>query len=382
MKTLLIGAYKDGSGWSKAALNTIKAMLDTGLEVVPRPAKLNNYEFEEPEWLQAAESQSDKNCDVVIYYVPPDHIQYSNKFKKNICYFLCETETISDTHWLDRLELMDEVWVPSNFIMLSLLKSGLTKPIRVVPIPCDTSIYLKSYPILPQIKQEKHGDFLFYNICDFNRRKNIDALVKAFHMEFDYNEPVNLCLKISKNQICHAAYDINIKDWCNNIKDGLKKGTCKQEILLPETYLSDEQIYGIHKGCDVFVSSSHGEGWNIPAFDALAFGKTPIVTGWSSHAEFVSKENGWLADFTIENCFGNQDFPGSLYSSKQRWAQVSIGSLRACMREAYENRVLREEKSDNGFDAIERFSYENVGLLIKKVLYGCKEEGSQSNSNS
>lgn len=376
MKTLFVGAYKESSGWGVAGRSTLEAMSVTSLDVVARPCKFDNYTFKQPRWLDEFEKRSYPSYDAVIYYLPPDNLVYNKDLGRNISYFLCETEDIKATHWLERLELMDEVWVPTSFVRGALLKSGFSKPIRIVPIPCDTSVYYKSWKVYEQIKREKQGDFLFYNIADFNKRKNLEALVKAFHMEFDYNEPVNLCLKISKNQICTEAYKVDIHDWCNYLKAGLKKGFCKDEIILPDTYLTDDEIYGIHKGCDVFVSTSRGEGYNIPCVDAIGFGKTPIVTGWSSPAEYVNENNGWLVKYKIQNCYGATDFPGSLYSSKQRWAEIDMDDLRRCLREAFEDRSLREDKSDGCADSIEQFSYDKVGQIIKKALQDGPEEKS------
>ncbi len=376
IKVIMISPYLEGSGWAKAAWHTLAAMDAIGIDVVARPAKFNDFKPEKPSWLTALEAKSYDKYDAVIHYLPPDNLFYNAKLGRNISYFLCETEDIVATHWLDRLQLMDEVWVPTNFIRSALIKSGFSKPIRLVPIPCDTSVYYKSWSVYEQIKREKQGDFLFYNIADFNKRKNIEALIKAFHLEFDYNEPVNLCLKLSKNQVCHEAYKVNLRDWCNFIKAGLKLGRTKDEIILPESYLTDTEIYGVHKGCDVFVSTSRGEGHNIPLVDAIGFGKTPITTNYSSPAEYINKLNGWSVDYNIQNCFGLQDFPGSLYSGRQRWAEIDIDHLRICMREAFEDQNLRDDKSDGCADSIEQFSYENVGRVMKKALeYGAQEKG-------
>jgi hypothetical protein len=39
------------------------------------------------------------------------------------------------------------------------------------------------------------------------------------------------------------------------------------------------------------------------------------------------------------------------------------------MREAYENKILREEKSENGINKIFDYSHEKVSSLIKKAIY-------------
>ena len=42
MKVLYIGCYRDGTGWAQATIDYILSMDAAGIDVVPRPIKLNN----------------------------------------------------------------------------------------------------------------------------------------------------------------------------------------------------------------------------------------------------------------------------------------------------------------------------------------------------
>ena len=46
MKTLFIGHYKEGSGWSHAAINSLLAASSAGIDIVARNIKLTNYQPE------------------------------------------------------------------------------------------------------------------------------------------------------------------------------------------------------------------------------------------------------------------------------------------------------------------------------------------------
>ena len=41
MKVLYVGCYRDGTGWGQAAIDYILSMGAAGINVVPRPIKLN-----------------------------------------------------------------------------------------------------------------------------------------------------------------------------------------------------------------------------------------------------------------------------------------------------------------------------------------------------
>jgi glycosyltransferase involved in cell wall biosynthesis len=214
---------------------------------------------------------------------------------------------------------------------------------------------------LTQIKREKNGDFLFYTISSsFSRRKNFAAFIKAFHLEFDKSEPVNIVIKIHKDNNSDGG---KLRDFVNQIKAGLRLGETKEEILLPIDYLEDKDVFSIHNSCDVFVSTSYGEGWCIPAFDAMAFGKTPIVNNWSG-CDYIDESTGWRVEYNMEPVFG---MDGANFSGRENWAAISINHLRKSMREAYSQN--RDSKIENGIAKMFGYTHKEIGSLIKKALY-------------
>lgn len=364
MRTLFIAPYRDGSGWSKAALDFIRAFQQAKLDLVIRPIKYNLHNENLPKDILELENKDIRGCDNIVYFTLPDHIIYNSKFKKNICYLLYETSDFNKSNWAQRLNLMDEVWVPSEFVKTVAINSQVKVPIKIVPIPVNLDKYLKNHNVYKQIDDDKHGDFLFYTICETNNRKNLSALIKAFHLEFDLNEPVNLVLKVSGQKSTPSQ----MYDYCNYVKKELRIARSKKEIILTNSYLSDNDIDSIHMSCDNFVSTSYGEGWCIPAIDALGFGKTPIVTGWSSFTEYLTNKEGWLVNYDLVPVQGMENHPCSLYYGNELWASISIPHLRKCMREAYSQPQLKESKLSASLSKIFEFSYEQVGEKIKKAI--------------
>jgi len=367
MSILYIGPYRDGTGASKGSLNLISSLNETGENICIRPIKLNDFQGKLDEKFLELESKKIKGTDVIIQHVPPEMLIYEGEFQKNIAYVNYHTSDFKMSQWPERLNMMDEIWVPSNFVKRACEVSGIRKPIRVVPFGCDTSVFLQSYPAYKQIEQERHTDFLFYSISgSFSRRKNFGAFVQAFHLEFDKNEPVNIVIKFlldTKNE------NINSRDFIKKLKDGLKLGQTKEEIVLPSEYLSDNEIYSIHNSCNVFVSTSYGEGFSIPCIDSMGFGKTPIVNGYGGYSDYIDDETGWKVDYNLTPVFGLQDNPAKLFYGKELWGSISIPHLRQCMREAYENHKKRELKSEAGINKVFDYSHEVIGSQIKRILY-------------
>ena len=67
----------------------------------------------------------------------------------------------------------------------------------------------------------------------------------------------------------------------------------------------------------MLVAPSFSEAWCIPAFDAMAMGKTPIVNAAGGMKDFVTKDNGWLVGNSEEPAFGMKDTFHELYSGRR-----------------------------------------------------------------
>lgn len=382
MKVLYLGCYKDGTGWGYAAQGYILALDAAGVDVVPRAIKLNEVEGEVPERILELEGGSDKDCDVVIQHILPHYMDYNGSFDKNIALYVTETSHFNNTSWPERINLMDEAWVPNNQMLDSASNSNVCVPMHVLPHACDTERYQKEYEPLeiPGLEDK----FSFYFIGEINRRKNINTIVKAFHLEFGREEDVELVLKAHLPGQSVAASEQHLSLMCNQIKDGLKlypDGSLYHKEIFICQYLTDENIMRLHAACDCFVSATYGEAWGIPVFDAMAMGNTPICTDTGGPRDFMSGDEGWLVYSKPEACFGMIDTFEEMYVGNEYWDSIDVEELRRTMRMAFElSDERRKEKRNAGIAKAYEYSHLAVGLEMKKVLEG--EKGSFLVSNS
>ena len=79
-------------------------------EAVRGPAK----DAKVPERILELESKSLDNIDFCIQHVLPHHLVGTKKFKKNIAFFVGESDTIKYNLWYPYLKNVDSVWVPNN----------------------------------------------------------------------------------------------------------------------------------------------------------------------------------------------------------------------------------------------------------------------------
>lgn len=371
MKILYIGHYKEGSGWSNSAINQILAINSIGLDVVCRDIKLTQYQQKNINHkLVVLENKSLKDIDICIQHVLPHHIVGTQKFKKNIAYFFGESNTTKYNTWKKYLSLVDEVWVPNNTLKENLLNDGI-KIVKKIPQAFDVSEYNTN--INSKINfQENNHKFKFYYIGELNDRKNIESIIRCFYSEFSPYEQVCLVLKLKKFGINSSDLRNHVKNFCDQIKKELRIyndiSKYNSEIIITEDF-SAEQIKSLHLSCDCFVSPTHGEGWSIPAFDAMCYGKTPICSNEGGPKEYIdidNKNTGYLIDGTYDICNHSDPAFKNIFTGKEFWFHPSEMKIRNAMRYYYENR----NNIDRSIGLIHgnKFSYENIGKLIEDTI--------------
>lgn len=372
MRVVYVGVFRDGTGWAQAAIDYVLSLDAAGVDVVPRCLKLNGSKPELPPRLLELEAKSSQGCDVVIQHVLPHHTDVNGRFGANIALFASETSDFRKTSWADRLNLMDNVWVINRQMVEAAHASGVKKPIAVIPHATDVEKFQKSYPTLSLLKPYKNN-FLFYWAGEFVRRKNLQGLLQAFHSEFDPSEPVKLVIKTNKSGMSPQEVHQHAKAFCSKIKHGLKLHSSErhynEEIIITDR-LAEEEMGQLHSSCDCFVMPSYGEAWCIPGFDAMGFGKTPIVSTNTGFLDYIDDSVGWLIPCQPAPVFGVDDTFSELYTGHEHWQVPNIMELRRAMREAFENRSLREQKALEGMGRIYDFSYEKIGGKMKEELLG------------
>ena len=373
MKVLFIGCYREGTGWGNAAIDYILAMDSAGIDVVCRPVKLNDKNPDVPKRIVELENKSSSGSDVCIQNVLPHHMDFNGGFKKNIALYFTETSSFEYSIWPNRINQLDEAWVCCEHNKTVSKNSGINIPIKVVPIPTDISKFESTYDKskLPDIE----NNFCFYFIGDITRRKNLVALIKAFHLEFSPNEPVSLVIKANKFGESEDSLLSHISEISGQVKENLKlysnTDTYKKEIVITRT-LTDLEVMSLHYTMDCFVMPSFGEAWCIPAFDAMGFGNTPICTNTGGMSDFLNKGGGFLIDGTSEPAFGMKDTFQDIYTGYEDWVNINIRKLQASMRSVYEletttNTEYKNIQSD-GRKRVYDYSYSAIGELIKKEL--------------
>lgn len=370
MKVLYIGNYRDGTGWGNAAKNNILALDSAGVDVVIRPITYNNSNITDPR-LENLESKSLSNVDICIQHSLPTTYKYSNKFK-NIGLYYTETNNWKYSLWHKYINLMDEAWVSSRCEVVNSKNSGVKIPIKVFNNSIEYDKYQNSSFKTAKIVELKTGfNFCFFG--EFNYRKNISALIQAYHTEFHPSEDVNLFFKLN-DPSTDAQTCMNKANQLNDvIKSNLKIRRKYKDIYIMSGYLKHEDYISIMSQCHCMVVPSYGEACCIPILEAHALGLEVIYTAKTGMFDYASYDYSYQIDSKQIPCYGMTHSLPELYSSLDSWQQIEINSLRNMMRKIYERYKQRSEEDKKHISEIiknhaKKYDIKMTGLQMKEML--------------
>lgn len=222
--------------------------------------------------------------------------------------------------WVDGCNAMDEVWVPASFNVETFRRSGVTTPIRVMPLGVDVDYFH------PGIAGSRPSDrFVFLSVFEWGERKGPDVLLRAYAAEFKQSEDVLLLLSVYNRDP-----KVNVHHEVAKLDLGLDRSAPIVVMVNPE--FADYQMGALYRSADCFVLPTRGEGWGMPVLEAMACGLPTIATDWSGPADFLHEGVGYPLQV------------GAMVPAKARcpfytgfeWAEPDFDHLRFLMREIYD----------------------------------------------
>jgi len=363
MKILYIGPVKDFSGYSVAARGYVQALDQAGADITVRAVK---YDQADPgSSYECTQRERDllkkplEDIDVVIQHTTPNECR-PVKGKVDIAVVAWETTRIPQ-YWVDKLNKFDAVITFCDASVNAFKDCGVTVPIHKIPHTFDIPNYsldgieVISAPSDPGILKDK---FIFYNISQFSTKKGIDVLLRAYYGAFHgKGDEVMLMLKTYVNMGAREREDKKLVEYLESVKTAMRlpmEGYPK--VMLITKTLSDEYIKKLHATGDAYVSSSRAEGWNIPYFEALAYGNRGIGTRWGGQAEFVTDQDVvndivFPVEYRMDPLVGQIHGDPELYTSFDLIADPSVSSMMEQMKKVYNLRDIPVQKIDlNCFD--------------------------------
>jgi len=149
-----------------------------------------------------------------------------------------------------------------------------------------------SYPVRTfepaELDLNLETEFNFLAVAQLSPRKNTDQLIRCFVEKFKDNEEVGLIIKanLAKNSLIDRKHTYEgLKRLISEYKDR------KCKIYLLHGFLNDNEMAALytHPKIKALYSTTHGEGFGLPIFEAAYYGLPVIATDWSGHLDFLYK---------------------------------------------------------------------------------------------
>lgn len=375
LKVLYRADLTSPSGYSQAARAHARALIEAGVDVLFELHKCDTADVPLDEFWQRefpARLDRHEHCPIKIWHETPEFYAPSPAHI-NVAMVAWETSQIpmwdapTPRHnWVRQMNKMDEVWTFCHYAKQAFEDSGVTVPIRVIPHPIDLETWCpgEQGELFDSGRQPLNaGWFKFLGIFQWTARKDPLSLLLAYLAEFKPEEQTALVLK---TYIDKAGEVDRIRQQIHIAKQSMRLPHGYPRIFLVPGILSTSEMAGLIRSCDVMVHTSHGEGFCLPAAEAMACGVPSIAPNGSAFRDYITEHNGYLVNVDLQPVAGMKHIPW--YFGTQTWHTVSMSHLQKRMREAFENRVGLVDRGKHATKAMRRFAPERVGKQMRQAL--------------
>lgn len=315
-----------------------------------------------------------------------------------------ETDRVSP-QWLEKINIMDMVIVPSVHSKLIITNSGYhisskenptvhvgqlkcERPVEIVFEGVDTEIFNNDKPnkkneFLDDLNKNIKTDFNFVFVGHWlngglgEDRKNVGLLIKSFLNAFDYNNKVGLIIKtaIGPNSVPDKYRVIDqTKRLLSQI--GYKYTEKSPKIYIVHGSLTDEEISFLYKfeRSNAFVSLTHGEGYGRPFAEAAACNLPIIAPNWSGQIDFLNRRYAYLLDTKMNQIPQSVVWPGILEQGSQ-WCSVEESDSIKALKEIYHNYDEWKEKGKLlGKEIRENWNMEKMCTVLVNTILNIEEK--------
>lgn len=293
----------------------------------------------------ALKPENDKTLQVL--HCIPEMFRRARPCNRRIALATFETFQPPD-EWARALNRCDAVICPSSFNKQQFERTGVERPIFVLP-------HVLNFDIWNEQVQASSSDerFTFLFVGTWRRRKGYEVLLEAWMREFGPDERVRLLIKTDKtDSAMESVYSF-------------KRSLQKKEIApvsFERRVFNEQQMASFIKSSDCYISPTMGEGFGLPALQAMALKVPVVITNFSGCQEYAKQDNCTLLEpsgFLVHESI--DPIPQFAY---KKWPRIKVSTVQEAMRGVFEKYKQAQEKADKAYEFVrQNFNY---GIFVTK----------------
>jgi glycosyltransferase involved in cell wall biosynthesis len=345
MRLLLEAPILTRSGYGEHARLVYRSLKNVpNLEIFIKAVDWGNtsWEAEYPEDIHdciIAYSQHAAECEskkVQESYDVQVHVGILNEFQKKAPYSVVvtagiETDKVSSNWLIKTNQGVNKLIVPSNhakegFLTTSYEVTNTVKNITTT-LECGSPVEVVPYPVKSHnevdLNLNLETDFNFLNVGLLGSRKNIENSIDWFLEEFRDDPNVGYIIKTARarGSLTDRRY---VEDVFTSLKARHPNSKCK--VYLIHGNMTEQEVHSLYKHPKIkaYLTSTLGEGFGLPIFEAAYSGLPVVATDWSGHLDFLSapyKEGGKVKN---KKLFAKIDYAIAKVPDHVVWKDVII----------------------------------------------------------
>jgi len=369
-------------GYGLQARRMLKPLIDGGADIklIPDEDYLPPFmKINDPYWDEQIEKSKIKpDSPIRVSYCLPNRYRFNqNSFK--IGYSMWETDQYP-REWAHHINNTCDMFLAGCPSLLeSAKKANIKIPIEVANATLDVSEWVPDgHKVYPSEISKDNVKFLF--IGNFIPRKNLEQLILGFAAAFEGCPDVSLIIK-TWSHTNDANGKKHIAEAIRHLYNKVTGLISKPKISIITDILDENQIIGLIRGCDAYVSVSKGEGFDLPMMQAMALEKLIVTTRFLAHGDYLNDSNSINIKYTMCPCY---DAVAPLYDTYQMWSSPDMESYIESLRTSY-NLIKKGEHIKYGKEArntiINNFSPDVNTEKIAKIFRDIKRKNYKLSTN-
>jgi glycosyltransferase involved in cell wall biosynthesis len=278
---------------------------------------------------------------------------------------------ICNPAWIDCINRMDMIVVPSEFTKQTFLNTGEIKvPLVVVPEAFPETF--ASNPVKLDLGLKTKFNFLLVGQLTGNNtendRKNLPYSIKWFAETFAGCPDVGVIIKTNSGALTQVDKR-NVTGIFSKLVGEVSKPNGPTFYLL-HGHMSDEEMHGLYTHPDIkaLVTLTHGEGYGLPILEAAACGLPVIATNWSGHLEFLKHGKFIAIEHTLAT-IPTSRVDNQIFMPTAKWAMPLEADVKYRLKKFYSGSVMPKQWATELAAKIkELYSFEAVARTYSSLL--------------